>query len=621
MNVKIAVILTLSYAGVFASSVNYDLLGRKGSKMNSPMVYKDIDYAKTKKDKQQLAIHQSRQHLAKVGLTNNVAAIEGIFVPNSANPYYLKTHFINHNSTDEWFSSVNQYMTQSNNVFIPVTYNYTNPTNYTHGGLTNSGVSGYSVSFQNLSFNQGENIQPSPYEYNKSITYAPLSYVKYRSYWIDMNWLYEVPYDGESSNVGVYIESEARPVKLASNDDVSYIQYTPSSEFKTMPGHEMIASKSYKLLKNTSNRSIVYIGTTPPDNPANKSPQVYMGLHTEKCVNGNSSATAIYSASAKNLDNYIYNNRTIEIVAAGNFSTKQNVNKPNGTGYLAAKAHAANAITVGAIHLNNDNAPYLTKNITNYTSYVLPTHGSEKPEIYNYSHIYMNDPKKIYTSNSKTFEYYPFYDGTEMAASYTAGIVSDLLNANSFYRWHPEMVKSVMLTGSYDAIDPPYPHNPPTAKIPSYKSTVFNRYHNSFQHQSRYWIGDFNHIKNTLTYPISADAIGEIRFNVNTLSQKNFKAAISWLNSGDDIAAYGKIPQNFDIFVFGNNTDNVDRFFSPSDLLGHTLDKNVGSSYKTISLSFDRNYQYLTFCIVFWNDETSLPNKNQIVLGFDITSD
>ena len=42
-------IISLCCVGANATSANYDLLGRKGSKMNSPMVYKNFDYSKVKK--------------------------------------------------------------------------------------------------------------------------------------------------------------------------------------------------------------------------------------------------------------------------------------------------------------------------------------------------------------------------------------------------------------------------------------------------------------------------------------------------------------------------------------------------------------------------------------------
>lgn len=633
MKKKIALMLAFGCISVNAASVNYDLLGRRGSKMNSPMVYRNVDYDKVKKNEPQIGSSLENKALGKVGLKSNVTAIAGIYNPQNSKTYYLKKYYADNSAGGNWYSTIDQYMNQSNSAFIPVTYNTGDPASFGNetGTRTHTDVSGYSVNYQSYTYNNGEHIQTSPYEGNKQIAYVPFDYIRYRSYWIDgMRWLYQAPYDGESSNVGVYMASEARPVKMAENDVVSYIRYSPVSAFKTMPGHEMIAAKSYKLLKKASNRSVVYVGTGSPENPADKNPQIYMGLHNAKCVSGNSSATNKYDNDARKLDNYIYNYRTTEIVAAGNFGTKPSNGNP-WTGYLAAKAHAANAITVGAAYFNEDFQPYMTKNITNYTSYVTPVHGSRKPEVYNYSHILMNDdPKIIYTTGSKTHEFNPFYDGTEMAAAYTAGMVSDLLNANSFYRWHPEVVKAVMLTGGYDQVDLPYPHDAPMAMLPSYSSTVFSQFHNNFGHHSRYWIGSMDRLKTSpLNTALSSDAIAEIRFTVKTSDYFNLKttsfptaplkAAIAWLNSGDDIAGIGRIPQDFDLFVFGNNTENVDRVFPLRDWLGNTLNNNIGGSYKNMSFTLPRKYEYLTFSIVFWKDETSLPNKNQIVLGFDLS--
>ena len=52
MNEKIAMLVALGCVASFAAT-NYDLLGRNGSKMNSPMVYKNVDYSKVKKNEKQ----------------------------------------------------------------------------------------------------------------------------------------------------------------------------------------------------------------------------------------------------------------------------------------------------------------------------------------------------------------------------------------------------------------------------------------------------------------------------------------------------------------------------------------------------------------------------------------
>ena len=78
----ISIALALGCVSSIAATNNYDLLGRKGSKMNSPMVYKNVDYSKVKKnEKQKVGSSLETRSLQKtgVGLKNNVVAIEGTY--------------------------------------------------------------------------------------------------------------------------------------------------------------------------------------------------------------------------------------------------------------------------------------------------------------------------------------------------------------------------------------------------------------------------------------------------------------------------------------------------------------------------------------------------------------
>ena len=80
-NIALIVALGCAYAGA-SSTVNYDLLGRKGSKMNSPMVYKNVDYAKIQKNEQQkVGSSLENRALAKTGygLKDNTIALEGVY--------------------------------------------------------------------------------------------------------------------------------------------------------------------------------------------------------------------------------------------------------------------------------------------------------------------------------------------------------------------------------------------------------------------------------------------------------------------------------------------------------------------------------------------------------------
>ena len=66
MRKEYLVLLAAGCVAANAANVNYDLLGRKGSKMNSPMVYKNVDYSKVQKKEEQKVGSSFKNHsLAK----------------------------------------------------------------------------------------------------------------------------------------------------------------------------------------------------------------------------------------------------------------------------------------------------------------------------------------------------------------------------------------------------------------------------------------------------------------------------------------------------------------------------------------------------------------------------
>ena len=76
MNEKIALCVAIGCATAFAAT-NYDLLGRNGSKMNSPMVYRNEDYSKMKKDNQQdVGVQRGNKALKK--LSSRLYWIDGL---------------------------------------------------------------------------------------------------------------------------------------------------------------------------------------------------------------------------------------------------------------------------------------------------------------------------------------------------------------------------------------------------------------------------------------------------------------------------------------------------------------------------------------------------------------
>ncbi|MBR4785479.1 MAG: hypothetical protein IK012_09555 [Fibrobacter sp.] len=624
MNKKTTLCVALGCATAFAAT-NYDLLGRSGSKMNSPMVYKDANYHKVKKNGQEeVASQQEKKALMKLpsGVVN-VAAIEGAFNTRGfefENGYPLCYYFSTHTSSGITnygnYKTLNgndggSYLYASNPFFIPinVVQNYTPSGLHTDGNASN--VYGWDLTEQYT--NPSNAVHFSNVESNAK---------RWGISWFDASGYSQCQ---ECGDVGIYMDVDAFPVRMDPTKTVKYYVYDANDHIFPNHGTEVLSSKAYSILQATTKNASIYITNTLPANPASRTPQVYVGLHNRKnSANVDHNAAEFYGAEARDLDNYIYNNRTVEVVAAGDYWIRNN------NGQLNAQAHAANAITVGAIDATNGTIASYTSNKSKYcmaglgncaNGYNVAT-ASDKPEIFNYSHFYMgNDRKRTYT-NWFTQEQVPYertYEGTETAAAYTANMVADLLRANPFYRWHPEVVKAMMIASGDVNINQPYPSHlsPVTTKIPTYKSVVFNRFsyqanpYDQFFHESHYWVGKVSKLS---THRINKRY--ELRFSVQRPTNKsNFSAAIAWLSSGNDIANLGKIPQDFDLYVYENTSADVDAINVDAPVARST------TGYRAFEkVSFTSSAPYLTFRIVLFGDDDRSENNGQMVLGFDLAA-
>jgi len=588
-----------------ATNVNYDLLGRKGSKMNSPMVYKNVDYSKVKKNEEQ-KVGSSLENgvLAKraSGIKNGAKAIVGKFGPRGYTFIQCSNNTEgcgNSTATLGGYGDLTTYLNKSNQVFInnvsEVKPRFSPDYGFVTAGPTRSYLSGYDAG--EFSYNAyGYVTAAASFNKNLQITYSPIDNVKG---YLNRNYL-------SKTNVGVYLDEEAVPVRLNPNVDA----YAPfiladnasMDDFNTMPGYEMRASRMYRLVHVFSDLSAVYAVKGQPSNPAanTNGPQIYMGLH----ANGGAGASS-YSTKAKNLDNYIYDNRTVEIVGAGNTA-----------GNLSAKAFAVNAITVGALDpITKKTASYSAKNLPKYCS---GCETYEKPEIKNYSNFYTDDYYRRYVvPNKQPYEYYPYYDGTEAAAGVTAGMISNMLSYNEFYKWHPEVVKAVMLnTTIYGNVD--------------YNTFVFNQKDARSLHHSYYFIGDVNTLmKKYNDYYSSHETTKEIRLNfthgdlvtgsgVDMDDIDGFRVSISWLNSGNDIANLGKLPQDFDVYLYGKHGTSTSYLDWQSD----TKDANKNSAFKSTYVDgfgkyVNSNRRYM-IRIVLNEEDSRSENYGQMVLGLDI---
>jgi hypothetical protein len=124
MRKQLSLLLAFGCVGAVAgTAVNYDLLGRAGSKMNSPMVYKNVDYAKNQK---KTGSSLKNQALMKqgAGLKNNVCALEGRFnsvgwrSDNTQYYYSTKQYCAGNLNLRQWTGLNTGYLEASNNAFI-----------------------------------------------------------------------------------------------------------------------------------------------------------------------------------------------------------------------------------------------------------------------------------------------------------------------------------------------------------------------------------------------------------------------------------------------------------------------------------------------------------------------
>lgn len=597
MRKEYLVLLAAGCVAANATNANYDLLGRKGSKMESPMVYKNVDYSKMqKKEQKKLAPSLENHTLAKQasGIKGGAAAIIGKLGPEgydfkacpNTSTGCVKNDFLSYGTHD-----LSWYLDKVNSNFINIKSDKNSVSssgyNYVTAGLTRSGASGFRVTETPYSYTNP--IQPSPHQNNKYITYVPISTVNAlvgRSYM-------------SSSNVGVYLAENAVPTRLNPNTDgnAPFILADNASlgDFNTLSGYEMRASRMYKALRRFSERSVVYAANGRPSNPAAANPQIYMGLHAYGGTPVNR-----YMGAAKALDNYIYNNRTIEIVGAG-----------NSAGNLSVEAYAVNAITVGALDP-------LTGKPTSYTAKNKPKFGNgetyDKPEISAYSNYYIDDYQRTYTSSKQTYTFAPFYDGTEASAALTAGMISNMLSYSEFYKWHPEVVKAVVMNGA-------------TFGPALYDEFVFEHSQARYMHQSSYFIGDVNTLMkpNKGECPLWSEYCGDnikvIRFEFYKDAVffgadpdiDGFCASIAWLSSGNDVANLGKLPQRFElegIQVVHTGTNGTNAYI--------VKDNSYGRANKTVCVAdVPYNHSFM-IRIILADEDTRSENYGQMVLGLDI---
>jgi hypothetical protein len=661
-----------------AANVNYDLLGRKESKMNSPMVYKNVDYSKVKKgEEQKVGSSLENASLKRTGLDNGLAAIEGIYNPRSTSSkkFTFTRYYPNVSPSPDgcdpcdWSeykgvmnSSVNddlkivEVVTPLPSSTYPAPFELYNGANFPDGGYTyasfmhGDGWTLMDASPTYYSYSESPTWGIEPHRENQNLYKSDYEsgndnlYVNF--YDVKTNLSYEPTqlsewYDSKSTNVGVYMSAQTYPVMLGAGKFAGFVKnlrpsWTNDREPNELqPGYEIRESRTHSLIKWASthpysastapetwqrfiSRTLINVGKGDPAWLTNSGcnlettqgclPQVYIGVR-----NSDIKAATGYNDAARALDNFVYNHRTIEFVPSGNYIKHSGYGNPK----MFERAFSANAITVGAVDMNWKTANYTSNASNAYGAYL----GTQKPEIFNFSRVIDPlDAAKVYknrhSSWSKTYQ--PYYDGTEVSAAFTAGMVSNLLAINPFYRWHPEVVKAVLLTSFGFPINPPYVDHQVMTTTPSYKYLVFDDAKaKNLGVYSRYWNGSFDKVKT------SELGDNKIFFTVNNSNRKGkaFKAAIAWLNKGSDIGADGKIPQSFVLHVYGKN-NGCPTIYGPNAMGTHiaSSEENYNNSFAKVDVgAAGANYSCLGFIIERKRDESS--DAGQVVLGFNLATE
>ena len=244
MKKQVALCVAIGCVSAIAAT-NYDLLGRNGSKMNSPMVYKNVDYAKAKK-----ALNQKSLMRQPTGV-NGLSAIEGAFNTTAliygsrGTPYmfYLKRYNTNGTSSSAYSAQLGgpngqDYLGGSNEVFIPINI----VKNYTPGGMVNSNDASH-VSHYDMT------------EQYPNSGYASKTFwnVEFDAGWAqrgDIGW-FDNGYSEcqECADVGMYLDIGAVPVRLNPGMTASYIKYNSGENMVANPIREVSSSKAASLLK------------------------------------------------------------------------------------------------------------------------------------------------------------------------------------------------------------------------------------------------------------------------------------------------------------------------------------------------------------------------------------
>ncbi|GBU23411.1 hypothetical protein R83H12_00022 [Fibrobacteria bacterium R8-3-H12] len=321
-----------------------------------------------------------------------------------------------------------------------------------------------------------------------------------------------------------------------------------------------------------------------PSNPFSFSPPLEIATHSY-CYDYNQAPSLVYTYTDfdMNMDNYIYNNRVINFVAAGNKGACSPIYS------VTSPGKALNAITVGAVEPE-------TNNYADYSSWINSVIGNDKPEMAIYTRINMD----IYTTYIASRPINIAFTGTSAATPLAAGFLADHLDQHPFCKRQPAMMKATLITSeripianadTWDTDNYRNAYNPGVAKgIVNYSTA-------SWGTGSMWWDGANSSFFN------SSNEIQPIIEN-NIQAGKRYRIAIAWLTSGGYVSHNKKVSQDLDLYVYQNgnliafslsydNPFEVVNFVAPtSDPLSVIIHRYRNSGSDRVILGYHRNSNF-----------------------------
>ena len=353
----------------------------------------------------------------------------------------------------------------------------------------------------------------------------------------DVNYFSMVGANGDG--IGIHFVEKAAPSadfvtagKLKMGGDCSDSYYSPDIAHASNIARLMNTVAPGATLYGYTTSCADYMNNTDhtpyPVNPYDQNPQIFIGtINNDEQYSGE-----VYSQDSRYIDELVYNTRIIEFAAAGDRGL-------HGSNQMLDAAMGVNVITVGATQGPFDDGMHSTSSFIN-PKYRNSKETIVKPEIVNFSDFEF--PTSYSPVIQNDFVMPPYVMQTASASAFTAATVALLLDKQPFYRWHPEVVKALMLTSGVNRIDiNASGHDRDNG--PYYAQHAINAEAMGSNNRSRFWNGN--------NMDFFANSSKKITFYEEGIRpQQTYRIAIAWLSSGDYVYENGKLPQDINLTVY-----------------------------------------------------------------------